>query len=84
MSTSTTVSQKEAVASLMADLETATTELVECTDRETVARNATTDARNRVNAAQKRLDAKMKEVRALAPRDTDWKNETTTIAPRVS
>lgn len=57
---------------LLDELAEATENLHHAARRASLARAEETDATNRLNAAQKAVDAQMAELRAKAPRGSDW------------
>ena len=66
------MTDKPTLTDLTKDLAVANQRLLELEQRESVARNETTDQRNRVNTLQKQFDAAVVEVRNAAARETDW------------
>lgn len=61
------------IAAALNELADAHHELVGCQAAVSMARAKETDARNRCNNAQKAVDKAMAQIRANAPKDTDWR-----------
>lgn len=58
------------------ELRLATEALKDAEVLERQARHAATTARNRLNAAQKAIDNALQRMKAQAPRDSDWSEQT--------
>lgn len=61
------------ITAALNELHEAQRELAGCQAATSMARNKETDARNRCNNAQKAVDKAMAQIRANAPKDTDWR-----------
>lgn len=70
------------LSNLESELAEAVAQLRAAEDREAMASRETTAWRNKVNEAQKKFDELVREIRATAPRSTDWKASHRTEASR--